>query len=336
MEHVAIDLGGRESQICVRREDGAIVEERRWATVNLGQFLSRRPKSRVVLETCAEGFAVADVALELGHEVRVVPGTLVRSLGVGARGVKTDRRDAQVLSEVSCRIDLPSVHIPSALSRRRKSFCGMREALVGARTQIINTVHGWMRTQGRGTVRSGTAETLPARVRKHWGEELPGYVARQLKVVEELNVHIAEADAELEKLAEKDEECRRLMTVPGVGPLTAIRFVAAVDEVGRFDGAHKVEAYLGLVPGEHSSSDRQHRTSITKAGPGALRRALVQGAWAARRTRGDHPMVAWSMEVEKRRGRRVAVLALARKMAGIMYALLRDGGSYEAKRGAMT
>lgn len=334
MEHVAIDLGGRESQICVRSPDGVMVDERRWATARLGAFLSERPKSRVILETCAEAFAVADLALELGHEVRVVPATLVRSLGVGAGGVKTDRRDARRLSEVSCRIDLPSVHIPSTLARRRKSFCGMREALVSARTQIVNTVHGWLRTQGKGVLRSGTPETLPSRVRLVWREELPAYVERQLLTVEQLSVQIAEADAELEKLARKDDECRRLMTVPGIGPLNAIRFVAAVDEVGRFEGAHKVEAYLGLVPGEYSSSDRQRRTSITKAGPAALRRALVQGAWAARRARGDHPMVRWSFEVEKRRGRRVAVLALARKMAGIMYALLRDGTRYEAKRGA--
>ena len=149
MEHLAIDLGGKESQICVRRSDGQIVEERRCRTATLAAYLATRPRSRVVVETCSEAFGIADAALTAGHEVRVVPGTLVRSLGVGARRLKTDRRDAQVLSEVSCRIDLPSVHVPSRQARQRKTMCGMREALVGARTKVVNTVRGWLRAEGR-------------------------------------------------------------------------------------------------------------------------------------------------------------------------------------------
>src|SRR6266481_3454020 len=117
MEHVAIDLGGRKSQICIRGADGTVVEEQLVVNEVLRELLVRRPKSRVVMETCAEAFAIADAALSAGHEVRVVPATLVKSLGVGARRTKTDRRDARTLSEVSCRIDLPSVHIPSARSR---------------------------------------------------------------------------------------------------------------------------------------------------------------------------------------------------------------------------
>jgi transposase len=205
----------------------------------------------------------------------------------------------------------------------------MRTALVGARTQLINTVHGWLRGQGHGVLRSGTPETFAKRVHKHFAEELPSYVERQLKSVEHLNEQIAEADADLTRLAEKDDECRRLMTVPGVGPVTALLVAATIDEVSRFDGAHKVEAYLGLTPGEHSSSERRQRTSITKAGSAAVRRALVQAAWAARRARGYHPMVLWSQELEKRRGKRVAIVALARKIAGILYALLRDGSTYQ-------
>jgi transposase len=159
MEHLAIDLGGRESQICVRSQDGQIVEERRCRTARLPEYLATRPHSRVVVETCSEAFWVADAALATGHEVRVVPGTLVRSLGVGARGVKTDRRDARALSEVSCRLDVPSVHVPSRVARQRKTLCGMRDALVGSRTKLINTVRGWLRAEGR-RPRSGDLSTF--------------------------------------------------------------------------------------------------------------------------------------------------------------------------------
>jgi transposase len=143
-----------------------------------------------------------------------------------------------------------------------------------------------------------------------------------------------EAEKEIAKEARADATCERLMTVPGVGPNTAVRFVAALDEINRFEGAHKVEAYLGLVPGERSSSEKRRRTGITKAGSSALRHTLVQAAWAARRCRRQDPLQLWNIEVEKRRGKRVALMALARKLAGILYAVWRDGGKYEPWRGA--
>ena len=294
-------------------------------------YLASRPHSRVVLETCSEAFGVADAALAVGHEVRVVPASLVRTLGVGARRLKTDRRDAQVLSEVSCRIDLPSVHVPSPQARQHKTLCGMRDALVGARTKVLNTVRGWLRAEGR-RPRGGEVSTFSTRVRSLYVDGiLPTYVERQLRMVDSLNQEIADADRELAATARTNPITRRLMTVPGIGPATSIRFVAALDDIRRFRGAHAVESYLGLVPGENSSSERRRRTGITKAGPSALRWCLVQAAWAARKARVKDPMQRWADEVEKRRGTRVAVLALARKLAGILFALWRDGAVYQPR-----
>jgi len=102
---------------------------------------------------------------------------------VGARGQKTDRRDAQVLSEVSCRIDLPSVHVPSRQARQHKTMCGMREALVSARTKLVNTVRGWLRGEGW-RPRSGEAVTFAARVRVLYADStLPTYIDRQLRAL---------------------------------------------------------------------------------------------------------------------------------------------------------
>jgi transposase len=332
VEHIAIDLGGRQSQICVRDEIGTIVDERQQLTTRLRAYLQQRPKGRVIVETCSEAFWVADAAMNLGHEVRVVPATLVRALGVGARGIKNDHRDARLLSEASCRMDLPSVHVPQQQSRDRKSMCGMREALVSSRTQLINTVRGWMRQQAK-RVATGATWTFPTRVRKLFREQsassLPSYVERQLQMIDQLSEQIDEADRELQQLAESDETCKRLMTVPGVGPVTAVRFAAAIDDVSRFTNAHRLESYLGLTPGESSSSERTRRTSLTKAGAPKVRWALTQAAWSARRWFKEDPMVAWSLQVEQRRGKRVAVVALMRKMAGVLYALLRDGSNYD-------
>ena len=88
MEHVAIDLGGMESQICIRAANGEIIRECRWKTRSLKRFLETQATSRVIVETCTEAFGVADLALSFGHEVRVVPATLVRSLGVGSRFIR--------------------------------------------------------------------------------------------------------------------------------------------------------------------------------------------------------------------------------------------------------
>lgn len=330
MNHVAIDLGSRVSQVCIRGEDGAILEERKCPTGKLDELFRGWPASRVVLETSAEAFRIADAALASGHQVRVVPATLVKTLGVGARRIKTDERDARTLSQVSCRIDLPSVHIPSPASRELKSLCGSREILIEVRTKVINNVRGWLRTQ-LWRIRRGATVTLPARIREQAmasGVGLPEHIERQLVVIETLTMQLRAADRQLGKLAFEQPLCRRLMTVPGVGPVTAVRFVAAVDDVTRFPNAHAVQSYLGLTPGEDSSSERQRRTGITKAGPSALRRVLIQGAWIAFRRHAREPMVSWASQVALRRGKRIAVVALARKLAGILFALWRDGSTY--------
>lgn len=336
MEHIAIDLGGRESQLCIRGADGKIVKELRCRTGALGGLLATMAPSRVVLETCAESFAVAEQARAHGHEVRIVPATLVRSLGVGARGKKSDVQDARTLSEVSCRIDLPSVHLPSEQSRRLKTVCGMRESLVRARTLLVNSVRGFLRTQLR-RVKGRYNGQFTTRVRDRYTELLraiPADIERQLVVIDCLSTQIHQADRDLALEAKSNALCRRLMTVPGVGPITALRFVAAIDDVTRFSDASRVASYIGLVPGEWSSSDRQQRTGITKAGSPKLRWLLVQAAWSALRSKRGQELQDWSRQVEHRRGSRIAVVALARKLSGIMFAIWRDGSEYQASRAA--
>lgn len=331
MEHIAVDLGSTKSQICIRSETGEILEERPIRNAQLRPLLKRRPHSRIIVETCAEAFGIADLALELEHEVRVVPATLVRSLGVGARGVKTDRRDARVLSEVSTRIDLPSVHVPTDLARQRRSMTGMRDQLVAARTSLINCVRGWARTQ-LVSLGGGTPRGFPTRVRQaalKTPTGLPEYAERLLLAIETLNDQISAADQELRTLAREDPVCRRLMSVPGVGPVTSLCFAAVVDDVSRFPTAHAVQNFVGLTPGERSSSLKQHRTGITKAGPGPLRRTLVQAAWILRIHRPQDPISQWAAGIEQRRGKFIATVAVARKLAGVLFAIWRDGSTYE-------
>jgi transposase len=337
MEHVAIDLGSRESQVCRRDAQGKILETLRLRNVQLESYLEARKErpARVILETCSEAFHLADVSVKLGYEVRVVPATLVRSLGVGARGIKTDERDAALLSQVSCRIDLPSVHIPSVVSRDLKALSASRERLVDARTMLVNNVRGWLRTQAI-PMPGRSCETFPTRVRLTLGESVPVHLERTLETIELLNGQIRVANKELVALT-KNDLCERLMTVPGVGPVTAIRFIAAIDVAGRFPNARAVRSYVGLTPGERSSGTVTRRTGITKAGAAALRGALVQAAWSAMYKSKKHqydPMIQWALRLRERRNSCIAAVALARKLSGILYAIWRDGGRYDLTRGA--
>lgn len=336
MDHIGIDLGSRESQVCVRNSAGEIVQEVRYSTTELGRWLANHAPARVVVETCTEAFRLAGIARQHGHDVRVVAATLVRSLGVGQRGLKNDVRDARILSEASCRIDLPSVHIPTVLSQEVKALCVSREALIRMRTQLVNRVRSYIRSRIGHRLRA-TPETLPAKVRRALLEDpegLPAHLERVLVVLETLREQIAVADAELKAVAHEDVRMRRLMTVPGVGPVTAARFVAALDDVDRFPNAASVASYLGLIPGENTTGFRTKRTRLTRAGAPQVRWALGQAAWSMYLRRSHDPMVQWAKQVAARRGIQVAIMALARKLAHVLYALWKHGTTYDSTRGA--
>jgi transposase len=126
---------------------------------------------------------------------------------------------------------------------------------------------------------------------------------------------------------------RRLQRVPNIGPVTAAAFVAALDDAHRFGRAHEVEAYVGLVPREWSSGETQRRGRITKAGSGRVRWLLIQAAVSMLRLRDPRTaeLREWAGRIAARRGRKIAVVALARRLAGILFALLRDGTVYEPR-----
>jgi transposase len=337
MNHVAVDLGSRQSQLCVRSSEGDIQQEARLANTELRAALAALPKSRVVLETSSEAFAVADWALEAGHEVNVVPSGLARNLGVGQRGVKTDKKDAQNLSMASCRMEtLPRVHVPSTEARELRRLLTSRAQLITARTGMVNSIRGWMRTQLLRPLKGTRPDNFPKRIRElalSRPEGLPEHIERLLKVIETLNDQLKAADEELEMLTKGHPTCQRLRTVPGVGPVTSAVYSAVLDDVKRFKTAHAVESYVGLTPGENSSGQTLQKLGITRAGSTRTRAALVQAAWVAWRTRPHDPMVQWARGIAERRPIQVAIVALARKMAGILFAIWRDGTAYEAAHG---
>ncbi len=228
------------------------------------------------------------------------------------------------------------MHVPSHWSRETKSLCGMRDVLVGSRTRLVNSVRGYLRQMLK-RFQGGTAATLLVRVAQALcGDRTTGPTASGAAAPRDrAPARGGEGgDAGGKRVGGAEPGVRPPHDGTGVGAITAVRFVAAVDQVERFSNAHQLESYLGLTPGEDSSSDRRRITSITKAGPSAVRWVLVQAAWAAMRTRPEDPMCRWALQIASRRGGLIATIALARKLAGILFAMWRDGTSYQWRRGA--
>jgi transposase len=336
MDHIGIDLGARHSHVVVISPSGQEQGRRRIETASLGAWLKARGPSRVVMEACTQSPAIARASLDAGHETRVVPGTLVRALGVGARGIKTDDRDAEVLARASQRsAELPTVHLRSEESRSRREQLAARATLVKARKSIALSVKSWLR--GRLVVIRGRANSpaFCSAVRKaaqQHPDGLPESVEVLLRTFEHLCTQVDALDESIERVVEQEPVCRQLMQIPGVGPQVSLAFVTYIDDPERIVTASQLGSYLALVPGEATTGGKVVRTSTIKAGPAWLKALLVQAAWSMWRTRPNDPMVLWARGIADRRGKRVAIIALARKLATVMWAMWKHGTKYDPTR----
>jgi transposase len=333
MEHVGMDLGKRESQIAIITEAGELVEKRvRTERERLQALFADRPKARILLEASTISEWVARLLEELGHEVVVADPNYAPMYAQRSRRVKTDRRDARALAE-ACRLGAyRPAHRTSEEQRHVRVLLGVRDKLVRTRAGVITLVQAVLSREGI-RVPTGSSVCFSARLEKlELTEHLGSEIAPLLALLGPLNEQIERLDERLGELAVKDERVKRLLTMPQIGPVTAVSFVATLDEVGRFRGAHQVEAYLGLVPREWSSSEAQRRGRITKAGDSRMRWLLVEAAWrvATHKRRPETlALRGWVDRIARRRGMRVAVVALARKLGGILYAMWRDGSAYD-------
>jgi transposase len=205
---------------------------------------------------------------------------------------------------------------------------------VRARTRLVNVAKALVRRDGL-RLPSGMVEHVPRRI-----TELapPPLLAAELlpltAILTPLTAEIAAADERITRLGRIDGIITLLATAPGIGLLTASAIVAVADDIARFPSAHHFEAYLGLVPGERSSGDKRAVGRITKAGNSRARYLLVEAAWRIMRSPRDDTAAlrAWATRIALRRGKRIAVVALARRLAGITYAMWRDNAPYDGAR----
>jgi transposase len=333
MEHIGIDVHKVESQICILTEGGEIVERRiRTQRERFAALLAERPRAKILIEASTESEWVARCLEELGHEAIVADPNFAAMYATRSRKVKTDRRDARTLAE-ACRLGAyRPAHRTSAKQRHVRAELAVREALVQSRSKFISLAGAILRREGF-RIATGQAKSFAARISKlNLPGQLKSEIAPLLAVLISVNQQLEWIDGRLEQLAKDDEAVARLCTAPSVGPVTAAAFVATIDEVARFRNAHQVEAYLGLTPSEMSSGEKQQKGHITKAGNSRMRRLLVQVAVSILRLRSPQTetLRTWATGIALRRGKKIAIVALARRITGVLYAMMRDGTCYAA------
>lgn len=338
MEIIGLDLHKRETQLCCRQPDGRLCEER--LPTSPAQFRARfaaRPPARVLLEASTESEWVAQLLEQCGHEVIVADPNFAPMYATRTRRIKTDRRDAHALMAACAAGTYHAAHRLSPARRHLRAELVVRDTMVRQRARTITVVRTLVRRDGL-RVPSGGVATMAARVAAldlaTVAPTLGAEVAPLVALLAPLTAAIAQADARLEALAAADPVIGRLASIPCVGVVTAAGVVAVVDDVTRFPSAHALEAYLGLVPSEDSSGERRRRGGITKTGNARARWLLVEAGWRILRTtsREAAALRAWGQAIAARRSPRVAAVAVARRLVGVMYALWRDGVDYDAAR----
>jgi transposase len=332
MDTIAIDLHKRESQLRTITSDGVLIECR--IVTSRDQFtrtLGDRPRARILVEASTESEWVVRHLETLGHEVVVADPGFAPMYASRSKRVKTDKRDARALCEALRLGAYREIHRASDARRHLRAQLTVRDARVRTRTRYIAVIKAFVRREGL-SMASGEAITLTKLAAlplpPHVREELAPLVA----VWAPLGEQLAAVDATLTAIAATDPVVTRLRTMPSIGPITALAFVAALDDVARISNAHQVQGYLGLVPSEHSSGDRRVRGRITKRGDVRLRWLLVETGWRILRAPNAdlQGLRAWGLRIAARRGKRIAAVALARRVAGILYAMWRDDAPFHA------
>lgn len=331
MRKVALDLGSRKISLC-EVSDGRVVQR---ATVgdieSLRSLLGpEQNPARVAIEACREAWHVHDLLLSWDNEVLLVDTTRSKQLGIGQHGRKTDKIDAEALARAVERGAIPLAHVLSPHRRDLRRWLGIRRSLIEARANLVITLRGLGREFGA-KFPSCPVETFAKNVRKgKYPDELTKLLESGLKMLESIEPELECIDSELHRLCAMEPVVQLLATVPGVALTVAASFVSVIDQAQRFRSSHEVESYLGLVPSESTTGGRRRLGAISRQGNSYLRALLVQAAWSLWRTAAhDDPLRMWVDAVAKRRGKRVAVVALARRLAGVLWAMWRDGTVYD-------
>lgn len=334
---IAVDPAKNVFQVAVSHHPGKVAETHRLTRGRFLRFLAEQKPALVLLEACGTSHFWGRQIQQLGHQVRLLPPAYVKPY---VRRDKTDRSDAKGLLEAYRNEDILPVSLKSVAQQTLTSLHRLRSAWVTDRTARINLVRGVLRELGF-NLPLGARHVIPGAWSLLEAAESPLPDPLRLALAEvcleirELEQRLQALDRQLRTLAAEMPVARRLLSIPGIGLITATALVAFVGDVMRFPTSRHFASYLGLTPNERSSGQRRRLGSISKRGDIYLRTLLIHGAramlTAAKSSKHPDRLQSWALHVQQRRGSQKAYAALANKIARIVWAVWRNERSYQSK-----
>ncbi len=335
---IGLDIAKNKFQVHGEERQGKKLFNKQLVRKDVLTFFATLSPCLVGLEACGGAHYWAREIAKLGHEVKLVPPRQVKPFVINN---KTDAADARAICEVVRRPATRFVQIKSVDQQHLAALHRVRERLVGCRTDLANQIRGLLQEEG---------VVLPQGIR-HLRHQLTEVLAsRDSPLCEATKNLCAELQAELRmydekveameerlrQMAKADDRCLRLMKIPGVGLLSATAIVAHVGDAKQFKNGRQLAASLGLTPREYSSGGKQKLLGISKRGNSYIRKLLVQGArviclcWNRRAASPEQWRRLWLQQVTARRGKFIAAVAQANKMARIIWNVLARGVEYSS------
>lgn len=328
---IGMDLHQRTSTFAVKDRDGALLKKGTVKTDagEVKEFLAPFASASVVFEPVSQWYHWDDLLTSWGYKTHVVHPMKVKA--IASARIKTDTIDASTLCDLLRANMLPEVWRTPGEVRTWKEEVRRYQSLVSLRVQVKNRIHSllWksgIAREGALFTAKGTAWLDAQKIPDHYAASMRTY----RKVLTELSVHISEAEKIVEKAANGMEEARLLMTIPGIGRLTALVLMAEIGDIGRFPSPGKLMGYTGLVPSTYSSGGVTRHGKITRQGSRWLRFALVEIAHHQLLCTRKAGFRTYYARIKKRKGSGAAAVATARKLCAVIWRVLTDKRPFQA------
>lgn len=334
---IGVDLAKRVFQVHGADRTGHVLFRKKLSRPQFMKFLNEIPHCTIAMEACSTAHHWGREAEEIGHTVCLVPPVYVKPF---VKRHKNDAVDAEAIVEAALRPSMSFVAVKTKEQQAQAALFRSRDVYLRQRTQLINAMHGHLAEYGvlLPSSRASVARMVAAS-REH-SESLPASVFEMAMLmaenIEELTSKVATIDRALKNIAKASPEAKRLRTMPGVGPITAVAIQAFCPAAENFDRGRGFAAWFGLVPRQNSTGGKDRFGRITKMGQRDVRRLLVTGAMSVisaseRKGRCDDP---WLANMLKKKPRLVAAVALANRMARQLWAMMVTEKNYEIRAAA--
>lgn len=323
---IAVDLAKSVFQICILSANNKVTKHLRLNRAKFKEFLLTTNASTVYMEACYSAHYWGRFAEQAGHTVGLIPAQHVTPF---VRGNKNDRNDALAIAEASRRPGIKFVQVKSEAQQDIQALHRIRERCVAARTALMNQMRGLLSDYGHVFpvgINAFLTELKSIDFSEVMSEIIQREISRTLMEYDFLTRRIEHIQKELTSYANKNAECQRLQSIPGIGPHIASAIVSSIGKGNSFESARCFAVWTGLTPIQKASGFKSVMSGITKRGDGYIRKLLVQAArhtvlWAKRNP--DTKLGHWINQIMQRRGMQKGTVAVAHKLARISWILLQ-------------